>query len=447
MKKRTHYSTDKNLSLVLYNNNDDIYITQLNNLIDDIKILNWISTQFKLNKDQRDFVVEFKKFSDKEMSGFNETIFENNNVGKWYNYIFTLNNYFYKENKLLLVNDYNFKKSLYIFWRMIANNLDSNTWFRVGFKVLLKLKKESVQDSDTVIIRTISPLQNYNNKCFKDCYEIFVRYIEQMSENYQNFDITSIIFPFCINKDNSILNKKIESEPDVNENLKIENIERIKNKLKLYVKNIPITTDLNKWGEIKIIKGSYPYKVKDLINNISTKIHVEVKNKQNNYIVEIKGIIYNNKEYIIRKVSVVNKIFKNPSHEFIDVIENSLNTFTRIINDQLIVYKNNELVYTQNRHKTSYFTKVKKCHSVSTNFITMDLETKSINGKLEPYCICIFDGKKSYSFYITDFSSSDEMVKSALKFLMKRKYFGYIIYLSEKKVIKLEIIILILEIW
>lgn len=70
---------------------------------------------------------------------------------------------------------------------------------------------------------------------------------------------------------------------------------------------------------------------------------------------------------------------------------------------------------------------------MSANFITMDLETKNINGKLEPYCICIFDGKKSYSFYITDFSSSDEMVKSALKFLMKRKYFGYIIYLSEKK--------------
>jgi DNA polymerase type B, organellar and viral len=59
----------------------------------------------------------------------------------------------------------------------------------------------------------------------------------------------------------------------------------------------------------------------------------------------------------------------------------------------------------------------------------MDIETKNINGNLEPYCICIFDGKNSYSFYITDFTSSEEMVKSALKFLMKRKYNRSIVYL------------------
>lgn len=59
----------------------------------------------------------------------------------------------------------------------------------------------------------------------------------------------------------------------------------------------------------------------------------------------------------------------------------------------------------------------------------MDLETKNINGVLEPYCICIFDGKNSYSFYITNFSSSEEMIKSSLKFLMRSKYNRHIVYL------------------
>jgi hypothetical protein len=96
------------------------------------------------------------------------------------------------------------------------------------------------------IIRTIAPVQNYNKENFKDCYEIFVRYIEQMSEYYKNFEITSIIFAFCINKEESILNKKIESEPDVNENLSSESKLKLKSKLKLYIKNLPITTDLFK---------------------------------------------------------------------------------------------------------------------------------------------------------------------------------------------------------
>ena len=446
---------NNNLSIIPINIQDNIYPigsmggktpNYLDYLIDDIKILNWITNQFKLKINERDFSIKFKKFTDKEMFNFNDSIFQLENRGKWYNYIFTLNpgedinlndpltslsNSTSDECRLLLANDYNFKKSLFIFWRMIANNLDVNTWFRIGFKISMKIMKKDDPFYSTIIIRTIAPIQNYNKNNFKDCYEIFVRYIEQMSEYYKNFEITSIIFTFCINKENTILNKKIESEPEINENLSNENISKIKNKLKLYVKNLPITSDLNKWGEINVISGTYPYNFNKLKNNITTKILIDIKDKHNNYIVEIKLIVNNNKNYLIHKVTVVNKKFMKPTHEFIDIIENlnNLNNFTRIINNQLIVYNNKEPVYIQNRHKTNYFSKVKKCDSVNTNFITMDLETKSINGILEPYCICIFDGKNSFSFYITDFTSSEEMVKNALKFLMKRKYNRSIVYL------------------
>ncbi len=442
-------------------NNDNLNNEKFNNLIEDISILNWIEKQFKLEKEQRDFKIQFKKFTAKEMIDFNNSIFEKENIGKWYNYVFSLtsgDNIDFKklkysfdneDNNLLLSNDYNFKKSLYIFWRLIANNLDSSTTFKISFKVLFKINidKQVIssdnanpsnsyrgyvpgsRSKDILLIRTISPIQIFKNTDFNECYEIFVRYIEVMSESYIDFEIKSIIFPFCINKDDSILKEKIISEPEINDIMSNKNIEKVKIKLKSHIKDLPTTANLYEWGKLKIESGSYPFSYKT--KKETSKVLIKLKNKQNNYIVLIRGTIINGKGYILNKVTVVDKKYLNPIHEFIDIIEKSsnLNSFTRLINNQLIVYKNNEIVYNQNRHKSTYFTALNKCESISTNFITMDLETKNINGNLEPYCICIFDGTKSYSFYITDFTSSEEMVKSALKFLMQRKYNKNIIYL------------------
>jgi hypothetical protein len=62
-------------------------------------------------------------------------------------------------------------------------------------------------------------------------------------------------------------------------------------------------------------------------------------------------------------------------------------------------------------------------------FITMDLETKSINGVLTPYCVSIFNGKTVSSFYITDFKDSKELLENSVKSLMKKEYNGYKIFL------------------
>jgi len=51
----------------------------------------------------------------------------------------------------------------------------------------------------------------------------------------------------------------------------------------------------------------------------------------------------------------------------------------------------------------------------------MDLETKNIGKILIPYCVSIFDGTKAYSFYITDYKSSDEMLKASINFYIKEK--------------------------
>jgi hypothetical protein len=67
--------------------------------------------------------------------------------------------------------------------------------------------------------------------------------------------------------------------------------------------------------------------------------------------------------------------------------------------------------------------------STSNKFITMDLETRNIDNILTPYCVSIYDGKVSISFYLLDFSSVDEMLLSSIKYIMQNKFDGYRIYL------------------
>lgn len=59
----------------------------------------------------------------------------------------------------------------------------------------------------------------------------------------------------------------------------------------------------------------------------------------------------------------------------------------------------------------------------------MDLETYINNEIVKPYCVSIFDGQQSQSFYLLDYANSEEMLTESVKFLMKRKYSGYKIYL------------------
>jgi len=108
---------------------------------------------------------------------------------------------------------------------------------------------------------------------------------------------------------------------------------------------------------------------------------------------------------------------------------NNYNSFVRLIDNSQYVYDKGEKVLSQKRKKVQYFTNLKPCKKVSYQFITMDLETKSINGNLIPYCVSIFDGKISYSFYITDYKSSDEMLKASVLFILKIKYNGHRVYL------------------
>jgi hypothetical protein len=59
----------------------------------------------------------------------------------------------------------------------------------------------------------------------------------------------------------------------------------------------------------------------------------------------------------------------------------------------------------------------------------MDIETFIKDGIHIPYCISFYDGENTFSYYLTDFKASEDMIISALKDLMVKKYDNYKIYI------------------
>jgi len=59
----------------------------------------------------------------------------------------------------------------------------------------------------------------------------------------------------------------------------------------------------------------------------------------------------------------------------------------------------------------------------------MDIETLIKNGIMIPYCISWYDGENNYTYYLSNYNSSEDMIINALRDLMIKKYDNYIIYI------------------
>ena len=86
-------------------------------------------------------------------------------------------------------------------------------------------------------------------------------------------------------------------------------------------------------------------------------------------------------------------------------------------------------------------TKVKQDAVRNSQYITLDIETKTLdNGIMVPYCICMCIPTKivnnnyakstlqKVSFYLSDYKNPDEMIEKAMTFLMQPNYHNYKIY-------------------
>jgi len=110
------------------------------------------------------------------------------------------------------------------------------------------------------------------------------------------------------------------------------------------------------------------------------------------------------------------------------------NKFERVIGNNHYIY-----IKDKDKYNLDLFTVKKPARRIQSvkidkkrtnKIITMDLETLTLsNGTMKPYLVSWFDGSVSKSYYLSDFNTHEDMLKEAIKALMKTKYTGYKIYL------------------
>jgi hypothetical protein len=106
----------------------------------------------------------------------------------------------------------------------------------------------------------------------------------------------------------------------------------------------------------------------------------------------------------------------------------SENKFIRIIDNKNYYFENSEQFLFTNELKTKFISKTKKINFLTNKFITIDIETYNHNGDLIPYLICFYDGKDFFPFFLSDYSSIEQMIMDCLNSILIRKYNGYKIY-------------------
>jgi hypothetical protein len=124
------------------------------------------------------------------------------------------------------------------------------------------------------------------------------------------------------------------------------------------------------------------------------------------------------------------EIFKNGDLlvKFIDFYLGS-NKFIRIIDNKKFYFENNQQILFTKENKSKNISTLEKSKKLINNFITLDIETYVKDNVLIPFCISIYDGKRSSSFFITDFKDSKDLILTALDSILIRKYNGYNVYI------------------
>jgi len=303
----------------------------------------------------------------------------------WKDYSIKINNEILTETLI--------ENSLSNFWKDIINNIDEKQYILIQFKIK--------QDSGSW--KSISYVQTVLKKDYRELLDSFLSFWEIKSEEYYVITVSCSAHINFTYKIVSLTSKLNESKIHVHPNLKLEN----KPKFRIYGNNLPNTMDLTEWGNNVYLNDKNVLVYKPLSKIV---YHILLLNNYQKVEVKIK-----NKTLI----------------SFTDSMQDAhdLSTFTRIIKNQEYFFVKGKLIVKKVKRITSFLKPIKPSILRTTKFITMDLETRILGGIMSPYCVSIFDGNKMKSFYLTEYSSPLEMLENSIKYLMKRKYDHYKVYL------------------
>jgi hypothetical protein len=198
---------------------------------------------------------------------------------------------------------------------------------------------------------------------------------------------------------------------------------------------------------------SYGFKQGYIENKNITESNLTFQNyKNNNLVISFNPLdfgkvltinkLFNPTLFILqRKDNLIVKILSSENQNSIEIFRNSdliikfidlklgENKFVRIIDNKKFYFENNQQILFTKEIKTKFISKLEKSKNLVNKIITLDIETYIKNNVLIPYCISIYDGKKSYSYFISDFKDSQDLILTALKSILVRKYNGYNVYI------------------
>lgn len=258
--------------------------------------------------------------------------------------------------------------------------------------------------------KSIIPLQTLETKDILLLRDVMLGHYNTFhADNYIIEDFKELVFNFRILSYDFIPNikpKLLNVEDHINFKYKVF-FDKISNV------NLPLTMDLFQWGNIKFNSN---FTCADL-NIDGLEYHFILHN--NYYECYINTINDNN--LIIFRDTLLDRSGQDLTHFKREILRK-----WSVV--KLFIYNDYQLIFKAKKHYPSFLKKVKKVDHLSNKLMTIDIETKVTNGKMEAICISIFDGKIKKSFFIDDFLTSEEMIIRAIKYLNKPKYNGFKVY-------------------
>lgn len=103
-------------------------------------------------------------------------------------------------------------------------------------------------------------------------------------------------------------------------------------------------------------------------------------------------------------------------------------SFTRLMNNISLVFREGKLVCKTHTPKVDYIKPISSEVNNDLKLLTLDIETRTINNKMIPYCVCYHDGCNSFSYYLSDYPSIENMLTTCISQILSKKYLGYKIY-------------------
>ena len=249
-------------------------------------------------------------------------------------------------------------------------------------------------------IITIGNLQNINYEFKDDLIQYIIERLGISTDAYITNEITSIIISYGI-REGKITNT---INPTRNKNIPFHTF---------YSKKLPIGKVPSDYGRV-ISEENNKYTI---INN---KIVI---------IMQVFGLI-NRIKYYKDGILIISWNDK--------IVNDKENYIIREIGKSCYHFKNNKLILKKIIKPTSPIKKVRKELKLTNKFITMDLETININGKLYPYLLCWYDGINTKSYYNNinrddDIIILEEKILRIIKLMVNdiciKQYKGYKIYL------------------